>query len=124
MRGRRSRRLDGARIELGADLVHVLARPSHGVLELAHPLSHRAADLRQTLRAEQQERQQQKKNDLAGSDVSEHGAQHSGTRVRVPSGGEVVTTTIVGTSNSFYAGGDRRWLCSRSGTCTSRWTTG
>src|SRR5437870_707097 len=76
-------------LELGADLVDVLVGAGHRILELAHSLTHGAADLRQPLRAEEQERQQQQKDDLAGSDVSEHAVSIAGSREsdHVPAGG-------------------------------------
>ena len=53
--------------------------PADRVLELAHPLAERAADLRQALRAEEQERQQQEADDLERTDVR-HAATVPGLR--------------------------------------------
>src|SRR5207244_8231202 len=63
---RADRGLDGGGLELPR-LVVVLA--GHGVLELAHALAERASDLRQALRTEEQQRNQEQKDDLAGSDI-------------------------------------------------------
>src|SRR5690242_1549746 len=62
--GRVGRRLHG---ELSGIVVRVVA--TERVLELAHALAHRPADLRKTLGAEQEQREQQQEHDLPGADV-------------------------------------------------------
>src|SRR5207302_9160294 len=59
----------GRLLDRGGKLGLVLGLARDRVLELLHPRPERAADLRQPLGAEEQQRQEEQKNDLAGSDV-------------------------------------------------------
>src|SRR6478609_6019351 len=64
-RCRRRRRLGGRKLRLRDVVVRGVAR--YGVLELAHPVSERLADLRQPLAAEEEQRDQEKQDDVPGS---------------------------------------------------------
>src|SRR2546423_11183625 len=63
-RCRRLRRLGGRKLRRGV-VVRGVAR--YGVLELAHPVSERLADLRQPLAAEEEQRDQEKQDNVPGS---------------------------------------------------------
>src|SRR5580765_8237801 len=64
-RCRRLRRLGGRKLGLHDVVVRGVAR--YGVLELAHPVSERLADLRQPLAAEEEQRDQEKQDNVPGS---------------------------------------------------------
>src|SRR5207237_538656 len=61
------------RLDLGPLVVVLDAHAADGVLELAHALAERAADLGEALRPEEEQREQQEQDDLAWADVR-HGS--------------------------------------------------
>src|SRR5205814_807669 len=71
------------RLDLRPLVVVLEAHAADGVLELAHALAERPADLREALRSEEEQREQEQQDDLAWADVR-HGSTIARLRRREP----------------------------------------